>query len=101
LATFSRKSSTLSALGYYGWPGVSTASNPSYPTSGSPAISKKMGFPKTILQPMATPGNEGRRIVALEKVAGSSPVGHLSGFVERMGITVGIVGPADPQVGLT
>jgi hypothetical protein len=38
LATFTRRSSTSSALGYYGRPGVSTPSNPSYTTSGSPAV---------------------------------------------------------------
>src|SRR5829696_10126645 len=39
-------------------------------------ISKEIGLDKRILQHMATPGNRCRRIVAQEKVAGSSPVGH-------------------------
>jgi hypothetical protein len=38
--------------------------------------SKAMGLDTPILQPVATPGNRCRRIVALEKGAGSSPVGH-------------------------
>jgi hypothetical protein len=39
-------------------------------------VSKKFGLDKPILQHPATYGNRCRRIVALEKVAGSSPVGH-------------------------
>jgi hypothetical protein len=38
--------------------------------------SKENGLSKLILQHSATPGNRSQRIVALEKVAGSSPVGH-------------------------
>jgi hypothetical protein len=38
--------------------------------------SKGIGLPKPILQRTATSGNRVRRIVALEKVAGSIPVGH-------------------------
>jgi hypothetical protein len=38
--------------------------------------SKKNGLSKRILQHRATRGNRSRRIVALEEVAGSSPVGH-------------------------
>jgi hypothetical protein len=39
-------------------------------------ISKEIGLSKPILQHRATLGNRVRRIVALEKVAGSIPVGH-------------------------
>ena len=42
--------------------------------------SKEMCLSKPILQRTATPGNRHRRIVALEEVAGSSPVGHPPGF---------------------
>src|SRR5215213_3532110 len=38
--------------------------------------SKEIGLSKPILQHPATPRNRGRRIVAQEKVAGSSPVGR-------------------------
>jgi hypothetical protein len=38
--------------------------------------SKTISLHKPILQRTATPGNGCRRIVALEKDAGSSPVGH-------------------------
>jgi hypothetical protein len=38
--------------------------------------SKENGLSKPILQHTATPGNRGRRIVALEEVAGLSPGGH-------------------------
>jgi hypothetical protein len=38
--------------------------------------SKEIALSKPILQQLATWGNRVRRIVALEKVAGSSPVGH-------------------------
>jgi hypothetical protein len=38
--------------------------------------SKEIGLSKPILQRLATRGNRCRRIVALEEVAGSSPVGH-------------------------
>ena len=38
--------------------------------------SKENGLDKRFLQRTATPGNRTWRIVALEKVAGSSPVGH-------------------------
>ena len=37
---------------------------------------QRIRLDKLILQPTATHGNRCRRIVALEKVAGSSPVGH-------------------------
>jgi hypothetical protein len=38
--------------------------------------SEEIGLDKPILQHPPTPGNRCWRIVALEKVAGSSPVGH-------------------------
>jgi hypothetical protein len=43
-------------------------------------VSKEISLYKPILQRMATSRNKCRRIVALEKGAGSSPVGHLSTF---------------------
>ena len=39
-------------------------------------VSKENGLCKLVLQRMAKPENSGRRIGVLEKVAGSSPVGH-------------------------
>jgi hypothetical protein len=39
-------------------------------------MSKQIGLSKLILQHRATRGNRCRRIGALEKVAGSIPVGH-------------------------
>jgi hypothetical protein len=39
-------------------------------------VSKETGLNKPILQHRVTYGNRCQRIVALEKVAGSSPVGH-------------------------
>jgi hypothetical protein len=50
--------------------------------------SKENSLSKTILQRTATPRNGGRRIVALGKVAGSSPVGHPLRFR---------IGKANPQ----
>jgi hypothetical protein len=43
-------------------------------------VSKEIGLDKLILQHTAMPGNRCRRIVAQEKVAGSSPVGHPLNF---------------------
>ena len=40
---------------------------------------KKIGLDKPIVQRRATRRNGGRRIVALEEVAGSNPVGHPRG----------------------
>jgi hypothetical protein len=41
-------------------------------------VSKVIGLDKPIMQRTATRGNTSRRIVALEEVAGSIPVGHPS-----------------------
>src|SRR5919107_749844 len=49
---------------------------PSFPLIRAPALVIQIGLDKAILQLVATPGNRCRRIVALEKVAGSSPDGH-------------------------
>src|SRR5919107_602934 len=49
---------------------------PSFPLIRAPALVIQIGLDKAILQLVATSGNRCRRIVTLEKVAGSSPVGH-------------------------
>jgi hypothetical protein len=59
--------------------------------------SKEIGVDMPILQCTATLGNRYRRIVALEEVAGSSPVGHPPWNVQvcrctgRKGGTLGVV----------
>jgi hypothetical protein len=51
-------------------------------------VSKETGLNKPILQHRVTYGKRCQRIVALEKVAGSSPVGHPLRFRPQWGTSV-------------
>ena len=68
---------------------------PSFPLIRAPALVIQIGLDKAILQLVATSGNRCRRIVALEKVAGSSPVGYPKESPSKTGTEIANREPQD------